>query len=450
MAAFPGAIVFSTAGAVAQIEGQLFKYLKALCKPFEHLGWNVNDTNLTVTAPEVRGLQSKWVARVPRDALTMEGYHGAWMQDARRQMTWCPVCVILDESKSLDNKIYEAAWRIEPDWLISLSTPGDDSGPFYEAINPDSLEGGEVYDVHALWKYRRKITRRDCPHLMTTAGIEYLKVLTKKYGRNSSYIKSFSEGEFQRDTDENNVFTDDEIDLLRAAMRRNGRHIPGRKYAGLEFSSGTDEQVINIIDGNKQVLGKSYHKTDTNKLAALFVMDLNRFGVNPRDTYADNGGVGKAIIDNMEGSGFRGIVRYMNNQESINKHEYADRITEDHYRFKEILRTCPALHLINDPILLKQSKQRRFRMNDHNQVKLEEKPKHRKRTGESPDRLDTMIMMMSNWAMPSNRKPEPAPYHSIIEEKARQISGRGQNAAFGWVTKQQDLFKRPAMSLRQF
>ena len=48
MAAFPGATVYSTAGAEAQIKLQLFEYLKSYCKPFEKAGWEVNQSQLTV------------------------------------------------------------------------------------------------------------------------------------------------------------------------------------------------------------------------------------------------------------------------------------------------------------------------------------------------------------------------------------------------------------------
>jgi len=78
-----------------------------------------------------------------------------------------------------------------------------------------------------------------------------------------------------------------------------------------------------------------WREEDTNKLANDFLTDLKRFDVRPQDAIADNGGIGQAIIDNMEskvidGKQYRGMERYMNQQVPMAKHEYADRMTEDY------------------------------------------------------------------------------------------------------------------------
>jgi hypothetical protein len=435
MAAFPGATVVSTAGAEEQIEGQLFKYLEGMLRPYESAGWSIAISGLTVKGPKVGGLQSRWIARVPKDALTLEGYHGEWAPDDKGVLHWCPVCVIIDEAKSVKEAVFEALFRIEPDWGMVVSTPGEDFGPFYDAVDPDTLDGGVGRNPTGLWHYRRKIGRHDCPHLQTPAKILYLKNLTEKYKPGSSFIKSFAEGNFQRQTDENEVFTDTDLERVKAAMKPRPSYNPGRKFAGLEFSGGGDEQPIMILDGDKIVYEKPWREEDTDKLAKDFLIDLQRFGVQPRDAIADNGGIGQAIIDNMEARGYRGIVRYMNNQDPISRHEYADRITEDHWRFKEMLRLHPEIQLPDDPVLLKQMRQRRFVMDDHNRVKLEPKKLHRKRTGESPDRLDTLIMTFSEWKPPKPEK-KPNEYHSMIEEEARIKRGQGSTAAFGWVKPQ--------------
>ncbi|MFA5285143.1 MAG: hypothetical protein WC347_06065 [Smithellaceae bacterium] len=438
LAAFPGATVFSTAGAEEQVRGQLFKYLAGIIRPHEGAGWSISASDLTVTAPKIRGLKSRWISRVPRDALTIEGYHGGWEKDDKGEWCWCPVCVIIDEAKSVDAAVFEAAWRIDPDFLFVISTPGEDAGPFFEAIAPDTLDGGIKHDPDGLWHYRRKISWRECPHLLTPGKLARREKLIEKYGARSSFIKSFLEGEFQRQTDENNVFTDTDLERVKLAMRPRANYNPGKKFAGLEFSGGGDEQPIMILDGDKVVYGKVWREEDTDKLAQNFLIDLRRFEVKPQNAIADNGGIGQAIIDNMESREYRGIVRYMNNQDPVSRHEYADRITEDHWRFKEMLRLHPEIQLQDDPVLMKQMRQRRFIMDDHNRVKLEPKRNHRKRTGESPDRLDTLIMTFSEWK-PPKKEEKKTEYHSTIEEEARKKRGEGAQAAFGWIKKQPDM-----------
>jgi len=50
-------------------------------------------------------------------------------------------------------------------------------------------------------------------------------------------------------------------------------------------------------------------------------------------------------------------------------------------------------------------------------------------------------MAFSNWIPPSGPPPE-VPYYSELEEAARKASGKGVQAAFGWVTQQPSMFKR--------
>jgi len=449
MSAFPGATVFSTAGAVEQIKGQLFSHLESMVRQYQAQGWKcIMSDELSITAPAVNGLQSRWIARVPRDAETMEGYHGKWDIDNLGRPTWRPTCVIIDEAKSVDQAVFEAAWRIEPDFLFVISTPGDDWGPFFDAIDPDTLDGGVARTPDALWTYRRRITRRDCPHLQTPDKVKYLENLVAKFGARSSFIKSFSEGEFQRETDENNVFSDTDLERVRQAMKTRKTYNPGKKFAGLDFSSGGDEQPIMILDGDKVVFFKAWREEDTDKLANNFLVDLRRFGVESRNAIGDNGGIGKGIIDNMEAKGYRGIERYMNNQDAISRHEFADRMTEDHWRFKEMLQRHPEIQLVEDSVLLKQMRQRRFICDEHNRIKLEPKPKHRARNGESPDRLETLIMAFSRWRSPKSEKKIQLQYSSPLETEAQRKSGTGQ-AAFGWVQPQDSLFKIVANQGRQ-
>jgi hypothetical protein len=145
MTAFPGATVFSTAGAEEQVRGQLFKYLQGILRPWtvkdrnDETGWFISEASLYIRGPRIRGLQSRWIARVPKDALTMEGYHSGVEPDENGVPSYCPVAVIVDEAKSTVVKVWEALHRINPDWALAISTPAADSGPFYDNMDPDTL-----------------------------------------------------------------------------------------------------------------------------------------------------------------------------------------------------------------------------------------------------------------------------------------------------------------------
>jgi hypothetical protein len=433
MCAFPGAKVFSTAGAEPQIKEQLWQYLEAKLRPYEKHGWTLVPSDMTVTAPkvEINGhtYRSKWTMRVPKDAKTMEGLHGSWNHGQ-----WTPACIIIDEAKSVSHEIFEAAYRIDPDWFLVISTPGEDSGPFYDAMEEvikSKREGAHYGSKDELWTYRRKIDWTMCPHLLTPEKLSFRQALIKKHGENSSFIKSFLGGEFWRDTDENYVFTNHDVDLIRKAMSGNAPIKHGEIRAALDFSGGGDEQCIGIINGNDIVCWEQFREQDTAKLARIFVEKLREHKCEPFNCFADSGGIGHAIIDNLESMGYRPIRRYMSNQEPIDKREYADRMTEDHYTFKEKISECKdILRLPNDPLLFKQFRQRKKFQDEHNKVKLEQKPKHRSRTGDSPDRLDTIIFLFSEWEPPKT---------TVVSQPEREQDWRRQlgkpmpqTGAFGW------------------
>jgi hypothetical protein len=135
-------------------------------------------------------------------------------------------------------------------------------------------------------------------------------------------------------------------------------------------------------------------------------------------------------MDNMESLGYSGISRYMSNQEPINDNEYADRISEDHYNFKDKIHKHPII-LPDDPVLFRQMSQRKWFINDHNKVKLELKKIHRSRTGESPDRLDTIVMLFSEWEMPKVDVKPPDEYVSRLGEELKARANDGEKSFGG-------------------
>ena len=436
MVAFPGAVIFSTAGVESQLRDQLFPHLEAKTRPYTNAktGWSISTSDLVLRGPKVNGIQSMWSSRCARDSNTLEGFHSKWIKDDLGIWHYAPVCVIIDEAKSVEEQVFLAAYRIDPDFLFVVSTPGEDSGPFFNAMEEiikSGKSGGHRDSKDGLWTYRRKVSWLEVPHLRTPEKLAIREALTRKYGANSSFIKSFLGGEFKRDSDENYVFTDHDVAEIRECMSNKYKHVQGKVLAALEFSAGGDEQVIMIADGNKVILDEAYREEDTAKLAKIFVDTLTQYKVKPRDCTADGGGIGHAIIYNMEMLGYRPISWYMNNQEALNKQEFADRMSEDHYGFKDKVHDNKII-LPNDPKLLRQIRQRKAYPDEHNRVKLELKKKHRPRTGESPDRLDTCIMLFANWSMPRPVEKVEPEYRSKLLAAAQERSGTG-GGSFGWL-----------------
>lgn len=437
MTTFPGATVWSTAGAEPQIKDQLWKYLETKLEPFvkrDGSGWVLTPSDMTILAPRIKigdhFYRSRWTMRVPKDSKTMEGLHGAWHHGV-----WTPIAIILDEAKSLEHDRFKSAWRIDPDFFLAISTPPEEeSGAFFDYLpelfgKDGAKRKGRSKD--GLWTAQFKITWNECPHLHTPEKMALKEALIAKFGADSSYIKSSLFGEVGRESDPNRVFLSRDLDRIRELMKGKSEWMHGEMRAALDFSGGGDEQVIGIADGNKVVLWEAFKELDTSELAVMFVERLTKYNVSPYNCTADNGGLGLAVIDAIENLGYRGVYRYMSNQDPMNDKEYADRISEDHYMLKEKLHKYPII-LPDDSLLFRQMSQRKWFNNDHNKIKLELKKVHRSRTGESPDRLDTLVQLFSDWEMPvdkiKKKKEEEAADWRTVKDTGGQRSG-----VLGWM-----------------
>ena len=84
--------------------------------------------------------------------------------------------------------------------------------------------------------------------------------------------------------------------------------------------------------------------------------------------------------------------------------------------------------------------QRKWFSDQHNKVKLELKKVHRSRTGESPDRLDTLIMLFGEWSMPKQDVKTTPDY---IVRLGNEIKKQDENraGAFAGLLAQPDTWR---------
>lgn len=411
MAAFPGATVYSTAGAEAQIKLQLFEYLRSFCKPFEKSGWEVNQSQLTVLAPSVDGMpRSRWVGRVPRDALTAEGFHSTFEKDEKGRWRFRPLFFIADEAKSLDDPVFEMAYRLRPTWFLALSTPDTSSGPFYRAVGPEEVEvrgvarRGYRYieDASNYWGLRMMVSADGCEHLLTSEKVREADAVRRQMGENHRLYRSMVQGKFTRSDDDERLYGERDIQAVIRAMSREPTKemYDGEAHAGFDVSptGGGDPKIIYIVKG--KVVLPAFVSTEDNtvKVAEWAVNILKSHNVAPRNCRIDNGGAGKPIIDMMETIyGYRGVDRYQNNHVPRFSADFADRASEDAYGVKQLFNEVD-LCLPKDDKLLGEMKTRKVlsNFNEHGKVKLQRKKDHRNDNGGmSPDRLDTLTMALA-------------------------------------------------------
>jgi len=462
MCAFPGAQILSTSGDAQQVKEQLFEQqLRPLVEQrrFKDNGWKIKTgDSFKVTAPN----GSSWLGYVTAKDSTFEGFHSYWREDEKTgEKRYCPLVFLIDEAKSVGDGVHEAIRRIDPDFMIALSTPGKENGWFYEALDPDGLKAAETtsgdlvewniykhpyepnplhdyqqeYDSEdgCIWTYRRMLTQHDCPHLLTKRNQRERRNLEHKFGRNSAYIKSMLYGEFQRADDYSLIYTDEDLALMRAAMRGANKPVGNDVRAASDTSGGGDKQPLMVRIGTKIVLQERGECPTEIEHAELLARRLKSLGIDPWQFTIDGGGIGAAVANYMEKRlDYSGLKRAQANTGPRFKFEYRDKYTETHFLIKELL-SAGVLVLDYNEALLKQMRCRRFiEMEIGLKIKTEPKPAHRKREKSSPDELDTLVYLLYDfdWSLIAKyteeggaEVPESAP--TEMERKAEEASRGG-------------------------
>ena len=469
MAAFPGCTVYSTAGAEAQIKLQLFEYLKSYCKPFENEGWVVNQSQLTVTAPSVEGMpSSRWVGRVPRDALTAEGFHETWERDDKGRLRFRPLLMIADEAKSLDDPIFEMFMRLRPTWTLALSTPDTDSGPFYSSMSPEEVQArgisrrGFKYIENSrdYWGLRLMVSVDGCAHLLTDEKVKEADAVKAQMGEAHRLYRSMVLGQFTSGDGADKLYRMRDIETVVAAMNRKStpEMMQGDAHAGFDVSvtGEGDPKVIYIAKGKVVLPAYVSTEDDTVKIAEWAVNIFRAHNVEPRNCRVDNGGAGKPVCDMIESLfNYRGIFRYNNNATAKFNADFVDSMTEDAFAVRELLHEVDMVLPKDDQLLEDMKKRRTIEVGDHKKVKLEPKKIHRKNnSGKSPDRLDAFTMALAGRCMHGLSRYAPAVKRKEAEyderkmrsshfaEKKMQDENSRMVGMFSWGHKGQSLFKR--------
>lgn len=439
MAAFPGCTVYSTAGAEAQIKLQLFEYLKSYCKPFENEGWVVNQSQLTVTAPSVEGMpSSRWVGRVPRDALTAEGFHETWERDDKGRLRFRPLLMIADEAKSLYDPIFEMFMRLRPTWTLALSTPDTDSGPFYSAMSPEEVQArgisrrGFKYIENSrdYWGLRLMVSVDGCAHLLTDEKVKEADAVKAQMGEAHRLYRSMVLGQFTSGEGADKLYRMRDIETVVAAMNRKStpEMMQGDAHAGFDVSvtGEGDPKVIYIAKGKVVLPAYVSTEDDTVKIAEWAVNIFRAHNVEPRNCRVDNGGAGKPVCDMIESLfNYRGIFRYNNNATAKFNADFVDSMTEDAFAVRELLHEVDMVLPKDDQLIEDMKKRRTIEVGDHKKVKLEPKKIHRKNnSGKSPDRLDAFTMALAGRCLHGLSRYAPSVKRKDEEYNERKMRGR--------------------------
>ncbi len=293
-----------------------------------------------------------------------------------------PFALLLNEAKSISEDIIQATKRCTGfSHYFMVSSPGEPKGGFYFAFTN--------------WANARRVTSYDCTHI-PVSEIESDKL---EYGEHSAWFRSKHLALFTS-IGGLVVITDEMVDKCEKLCKvRIGSKWP--KRVGLDLAAGGDESVISIWQGNMRVYQYAFREKDTTLTAEIIDRELRTQSVPKDSTYitADDGGVGKGIIDNLVKMGWS-IKRICNQSPALNKRMYGNRGAELYERFKRLVEVC---------FLLLPTKQEDLKFRDQlisrhykqstggsNRIFLQDKKEAKAEGYPSPDRVDATVLAFSD------------------------------------------------------
>ena len=439
-AAFRGAMCHATSGNEEQLRAQLFALLKE--RAMIH-GWKVNESQMTITLPNDSIIR----CTVKQDARSVEGFHG--YTDPRGW--YRPCAYFIDEAKHVQNAKEEAIRRIDPDFYLACSTPPTTQDVqydwFWKGIDYDHLEKVvlnrrkqfdipetkevrtktaavvlEPDPIHSFpgeyFTYRRIVTWKQTPHLLTPAKKRERENIIKKFGINSAFVRSMLFGLATDGDVDFPIFNEEDVTLMRLAMAKEFTPIPGdtRVAADVSGTGKSDPMVIGLRHGTEVMHLQECRNMDDIAQAEYIVHFCKTIEVSPFQLCIDGMGIGASVSNRIEQTlGFAGITRFLANNDPTFNFQFADRYTEIHWTIKDLL-AHKILRVPWCPALLRDMRQRQYVMMPTGKIKCEPKPAHRKRTGISPDHLDLIVYLFADIPIHRIRRGE------LLKDEKRPVN----------------------------
>ena len=341
-----------TSGVFRQVKEQLFPALAAFSPKFK--GWKFNDAD--ILAPN----GSKIIGFSTDDPNYFEGWHAEDHDES-------PLLMIFDESKAIEDRIFEAKERCQPTRELLLSSPGLAEGYFYKCFG----EYAKDYSLHT-------VTAFDCPHISN----EWINRQIEKYGIQHPLIRSMIFAEFMESSNDGLVIPRSHVESL---LRNPPMHIRGARRAFCDFAAGGDENVLAVRDGNKVSLAACWRERDTMKAVGQFIVAFRKHNLKPEEIWGDNDGLGRVMIDALHEAGWP-INREHNGSDALDKTAYQNRGAEVWFDGARKIERGQVI-IPDDKDLISQLCTRKGGPNSKGKMQLESKDKMKS----SPDRADAVL-----------------------------------------------------------
>jgi hypothetical protein len=230
------------------------------------------------------------------------------------------MCIIVNEGKTVSEEIHGALRRCTGyNYWLEVSSPGEPYGFFFNSFKH--------------WKHVVRVTTFDCPHL-PKEEVEYDKM---ELGEHSALFRSKHLALFTT-IGGNTIIPMEVVNSCLESPPKFTYSTWTKKRVGLDIAAGGDENALCVTLENKVLKELQFREVDTEITADR----IDRFlkdekvvnGVD--EIYADDGGVGHAVIDKLVRKGWN-INRVLNQWASTNKRMYGNKGAELWYRVKRIL-----------------------------------------------------------------------------------------------------------------
>ncbi len=311
--------------------------------------------------------------------------------------------IAINEAKSISRLIYQAMARCSGyDTWIEVSSPGKDSGRFYEK----HLTADHYPLPMKLGKYFfRRITGFQCPHLTEAQRLEILDAggggeTNALY--ESSWMANFSS------IDEELVIHPYMLEKVKLLQPLNGK-----KRFGLDIGGGGDPTVMWLISGTKVVKKIKFAEKDiiiqTDRLYGYLSSNdfLDSYG------FGDHNGLGQGVVDGLRHRGIK-IVGLYAQESSTQPDVYANLGAELHFNIRDLI-VNGVLPIPEDPDLRSQLTGRYYKEKGKGLKALESKRDYKKRNNNrSPDDSDAFVLAFADCTVPKLQAELAQPVQKLV------------------------------------
>ena len=307
--------------------------------------------------------------------------------EAGRAEGWHPLtptgrlAIIINEAKTIGKPILDALDRCRgySNWY-EISSPGIRSGTFYQNYKRSAkFADGAIAEP---FKYfSRKVSAFDCPHISEAE----IKLVLDKHGYNSfiyqtSILANFAESA----TDVIIPFS-----LLEACetVPASGEEIG----IGIDCAAGGDETVVWVRRGNKPIGFSAFIEPNVTAAARRIDEYLVGYKRKPYILNADDGGVGRGLLDALENLGWT-VNRFHNQSAAYNTVLYSNVGAEMYGHTRDLFEAQNIIPPADEKTVLQLCTRKDTNTAGGGKRKLQSKRVVRSEGGESPDRSDAFVL----------------------------------------------------------